>query len=449
MRTAVLVASLIAGILTQLDCQAVAEKPKIADWRYMAPIVITDGTHGEIAEFALTPAVHEVARGDLADLRVFTISGTETGYVVQKREGRTEIIPLKAKLYNQSFLPGEQSSVTADFGTKALKNKIKIQTTGTNFRRKVRIEGSDDGETWGIIRDGAFLFRVQGTATESDGFDKSIVEFPNNDQRYLRITVFRGPEDPEVVEIQDVQASREIKSSPEIVPVPVVTSATEEKERFSEIILDLGFPNMPLYEIGLDFSDSNFFRHLTVEGRNRERRAANSVARDAKAGERTFPEPWTRIGSGTVFRFLSNQGREESLTLRLSNAHFRYVRIRINNFDDPPLHVTEARVSRLISFVSFPYRKDEKYALYVGNPNAIRPVYDVGHYIKPMKAHGIIRADLGSLTSIFPEKALPWSERHQGIIWVALLAMVAALGLIVYRMARGASPKSDGRRPTA
>jgi hypothetical protein len=31
------------------------------------------------------------------------------------------------------------------------------------------------------------------------------------------------------------------------------------------------------------------------------------------------------------------------------------------------------------------------------------------------------------------QQAVPWSERHKGLIWVALLAALAALGLIIYR----------------
>jgi hypothetical protein len=450
MRTAVVVVLFVLGILTPLDCQVGADKPKRSDWQYMAPITINSSADERLAEFAITPSVHAIARVNLTDLRIVTGNGTEVGYVIRKGEGTTENIPLQAKLYNRSFLPGKQSSVTADFGGKTLKNRIKIETSGTNFRRKVRIEGSDSGETWGMVLEGGFLFRVQGAAGERDGFDKSLVEFPSNDQRYLRITVFPGSDDPKVIEIQGIQASRQVVSTPETAEVPVVSAIIEEKERFSEISLDLGSVNIPLHEISLEFLDSDFFRHVAMEGRNQERRTIKPKVKDANVGERTVPEPWTRIGTGTVFRFSGCQGKEESLKLPLK-AYFRYIRIRINNFDDPPLRFRGARVNRLIDSVSFPFKKHEKYLLYVGNPNATSPVYDLTHYIKPMREQGIARADLGSLTSttIREEKDLPWSEKHQGIIWVALLVMVASLGLIVYRVARGTRIKSQSQDPTA
>ncbi len=446
MRTPLVAALLILAVLTGFDCQADKEKPKKSDWQYMAPIKIDKSANERLAEFPITPAVHEVSRLNLTDLRIFTENDTEVGYVVRKGEGATQTVPLEVKLINRSFLPGQSSSVTADFGTKTLKNRIKIDTSGTNFRRKVRLEGSDNGETWAIIRDGAFLFRVQAAAGERDSFDKALVEFPNNDHRYLKITVFPGSDDPEVIEIREVHASREVVIPPETAEVPVVSAATEEKDHVSEIVLDLGSINLPLNDISLDFADSDFFRHLTIDGRNQEKRTIKHKVKDAKDLERTVPEPWARIGNGTVFRFSGSQGKEESLKLPL-RANYRYIRIRINNFDDPPLRFTGARVSRLVYFVSFPFKKDEKYALYAGNPNATSPIYDLTHYMKPMREQGIIRADLGSLvpTSIPKEKELPWSEKHQGIIWVALLVVLAGLGFIVYRFARDTRVKSQGQ----
>ncbi len=448
MRKAVVILLFVSAVLIAFDCQADKEKPKKSDWQYMAPISINDSVNERLAEFIVTPAVHEVARLNLTDLRIFTENDSEVAYVVRKGEGATEIIPLEVKLYNRSFIPRESSSVTADFGKKTLKNRIKIDTSGTDFRRKVRIEGSDDGESWVMIRDGAFLFRVSAAGGARDGFDKSLVEFPNNDQRYLRITVFPGKDDPEVIEIQAVGASREVVSSPEAAEVPVTSFGVEEKDRFSEIVLDLGSTNLMLQEIDLGFADSDFLRRITIDGRNKEKRVIKHKIRDSKGPERTVPEPWSRIGAGTIYRFSGGQGKEESLKLPLK-VNYRYIRIQINNFDDSPLRFTGARVTRLVYSVSFPFKKEEKYSLYAGNPNASAPVYDLAHYIKPMREQGIVRAELGELvpTTIPKEKQLPWSEKHQIIIWVALLVMVAGLGGIVYRVVRDTRIKSQSQDP--
>ena len=43
-----------------------------------------------------------------------------------------------------------------------------------------------------------------------------------------------------------------------------------EKEKATEITLDLGMKNLPIHQVKLDFKEENFFRRVKVEGRDRE-----------------------------------------------------------------------------------------------------------------------------------------------------------------------------------
>jgi len=416
-----------------------AAEVKIDQWSCMAPIEMKKVGTGRALEFALAPQVMDASNTDLSDLRIVTGSGDEVGYVIETDHGSDSKAPLTVKLYNRSHVPQKESSVTVDFDSKTLKNNISIATPGTNFRRRVSIEGSDDGESWKIIRGDAFLFRVQDKGEKAPAFDKSEIQIPDNDLRKLRITVFNGPDDPDGLEIQDVKAWQRSRTTPKTINVPVVAVKVEEKKGASELLLDLGFRNLPLRALKLDFSDSNFFRSVRVYGRNSESRVVRTRTEDSPAGEKTVPMPWTSIAEGTLYRFSGQSGTEESLSLKLTGAGFRYLRVEIRNGDAPPLRFTWARADRLVPKIVTAPVTTGKLALYVGNPEAKKPLYDVVHYVDRLRKDGITEASLGSRVPNpaynSAKKLPPWSERHKAIIWLALLAMAAVLGYLVYRMA--------------
>jgi hypothetical protein len=256
-----------------------------------------------VVEFALEPEVYDLSRADLADLRITDGAGVELGYVVRTSSGTSTTEPVASRLYNRTYVPRKQSSVTADFGGRILKNRIEIRTPGDDFRRKVMIEGSDDGEEWRTVLQSAFLFKVSGGGGQA-GYEKNDAHFPDNDQRYLRITVHNGQDDPERVEIEDIKAMRSVSEPPETLPVPVagLDRAENEKEKATLITLDIQFRHLPLYDLTLDFGDANFFRRVSVLGRNAVSRVVKTPVEEAHAREKTVEEPWVPIASGVVYR---------------------------------------------------------------------------------------------------------------------------------------------------
>ena len=119
------------------------------------------------------------------------------------------------------------------------------------------------------------------------------------------------------------------------------------------------------------------------------------------------------------------------------------------NGNDAPLHFKGAGVSRFVQYVWFASRGPGDYALYAGNARAAQPAYDVGQYISRLRRDEVCVVSLGDL---MPNplhkpktKVLPWSERHRGILWLALIALVAILGLLVYRMAVSTGTRQQHR----
>jgi hypothetical protein len=418
----------------------------MAEWSHVAPIAVRQMPRAGLVEFTLTPEVFDLAQGDLCDLRVVTDAADELGYALRIAEGKEESVPLAIALYNRTYIPGKQSSITVDFGAKILKNRIEVITPGTNFRRQVLVEGADDGLSWQKVREGAFLFRISQDSLRN-AYDKDEVSLPDNDQRYLRVTVYNAPDDPKQVDVKNVKAWCVVRRPPETVPVPLVVTGPSEdqKNKRTEITLDLGHRNLPLYELALDFSNADFYRHVRISGRNATERVVKTRVEDAPELEKKVAEPWTDVGGGSVYRYSSGGSVDESLALGLSGARYRYLRVQIENADDPPLQFRSAQVKRLVYYVAF-QAKGKACSLFFGNPRAQRPSYDIVNYSERLRKEGCVAISLGKVVPnpayAQAEKVIPWSERHKSIIWVALLGVAVVLLLLVYRMAKSA-PRAE------
>ncbi|MFH0825009.1 MAG: DUF3999 family protein, partial [Pseudomonadota bacterium] len=245
---------------------------------------------------------------------------------------------------------------------------------------------------------------------------------------------------PETVDILDVTAWREESREPETADVPVCKVDVREKSRITELHVDLGFKGLPVSRIELDFRDDNFFRHVSVSGRNQETLTVKTRVEDSPALERKVPAPWHGVTEATIHRYSAAGHIGRSLTIRPTHCNYRYLLIAIRNNDDSPLSFASVQVRRLIPKIMFPIRGEGDYALLVGNPKASAPTYDVDRYIHKLAGERTFEAAQGELNDNpayeKKKKGLKWSERHYVIIWLALLAMVGTLGFLVYRTAK-------------
>ena len=429
-----------AMLLVAATAAAGGAELKLADWAHCAPIELPRTPDKGIVELALTPEVYAAARGDLADLRVVADGTLETAYVIGVQEGATRKTPLSVRLYNRTYVAGKQGSVTVDFGAKVLKDRIEVDTPGTNFRRKVLVEGSDDGQSWQTVRADALLFRIR--SGKHGDYSRNAVDLPQNDQRYLRVTVAPGQDDPDRLDPIGVNAWRVLSTPARTAPVPVLDSTVrqKDKERSTEIELDLGRNNLPLRELALSVGDQNFFRRVTVSGRRQPARQTDGQGLFHR--KKTREEPWLHTMSGAIYRYSSGGSQAQSLAIDLRGATFRYLLVRIANADDPPLDFEKAELTRLVHTVAFQAKTGKRYELYFGQKRAGRPVYDLPHYLARLRREGVTPATLGASGAPPPTprpRPAP-TLQHKLILWIVLLAALAVLSLMVYRQAKRAQP---------
>ncbi|MHC4397619.1 MAG: hypothetical protein ACYS1A_18400, partial [Planctomycetota bacterium] len=223
----------------------------LAKWKYQAEVIIESGTD-KYCKLTLTPDIYDAARDDLADIRLLDADGQQVPYVLAKPGDITDRLKYSPALINRSTNTDGAAMVTLDFGKQIVKNQIEVETGGNNFRRPVKVEGSNDNVQFFTVVDTAFVFAVDYRTR----FEK--VDLPKNDYRYLRITVEPMSTEERSPVINAVRAFKHESKLAERQPVKMVQieHSENEKNKTSIYVYDLTYRHLPASEIELDVADN-------------------------------------------------------------------------------------------------------------------------------------------------------------------------------------------------
>jgi len=376
--------------------------------------------------------VYERARPDLGDLRVVDETGADAPYLLDRVGSDPEPTFREPVAINRVFVRGRSASVTLDLREPMLKSELVLALPGDNFRRRVKVEGRNKHERqWTTITDGAYVFAVPAPAAAR----YETVQLPQNNQQFLKITVFNGPDDPPRLEILDAWVRPQERRKPrEFALEPRMTRTDDAAERESRLVLDLGARYQPFRAVLLDVGDSEFFRGAIVEQRR-------EPALDA-GGESALPISWAPVlEQASLYRYQEEGETRECLRLE-ATGRARVLRVRIRNRDDRPLEVRGVTVmvpqERLVFEAASPHR----YRLTYGDAGLEPPVYDVERTVGDA-ALWIAQASEGRweppAVRVRERPRPPWTERHPAVLWAGLVAAVGLLAGVTWR-ALQASP---------
>ena len=142
--------------------------------------------------------VYEAARADLGDLRVSDERGRDVPYVIDRAEplGLPEARPA---IRNRGWSADGAATAVLDFGRRLGKRRLQLRLSGDNFRRRVAVEGGDDGAAWVTLVDEAWVFAVPGP--EPARYET--VDLPENDFPLLRVVAHPAPDEKGRPAIED------------------------------------------------------------------------------------------------------------------------------------------------------------------------------------------------------------------------------------------------------
>ncbi|MBP85567.1 MAG: hypothetical protein CMJ64_02445 [Planctomycetaceae bacterium] len=375
--------------------------------------------------------IFDGARYDLHDLRVYTEAGQEVPYALRVRSSRSERQPLDTtREFNHTDGPDRSSELTLDLGAGSLEhNALEVDLLGRNYRRRIELEGSDDGNQWRLLRDVLLIdFRRGGEVVHDD-----TIEYPLSRFRYLRIKLHRDPiVDDEAVPIGDVKILRTVEIPGEKLTLDATIGKREavrtDAGPGSRWDFELGGDQTPVSSIEVQIADAEFVRNFNPEA----------------GGPVDSGRPFTSVARGVLRRRAGEP--LEPMRVKFSETRAARLRLLVTDNRNPPLQVEQVQFAADARQVVFTTPQgSESFKLYFGNAEAEDPSYDFARNLAQKLEPAPDRAAIGSRKSnpIYEPEPLPFTERWPWMVYLVLGLACLVLAAVATSLSRAAIAAHD------
>jgi hypothetical protein len=368
-----------------------------ADFRYVRPLVADPGDKPVLVE--PDGALFEHSLPTLDDLRVVDAGGHAVPWR-QVRSGRSTTAPEAVPVLN-SGRQGHLAVALLDLGAqRRVRDRVVLEIPDRDFVGRAVVLGAND-------RDGPFtrlsatgVYDVRGAQPARS----TVAVFPPSDFRYLlaRVTGVNRIVGASVSGAHE--RSRLLRRS-------IKSVSRREDGEHTIVTLDLGFDSVPVEELRIAAGTDRYERPVAILGSNND-------------------HGLVPLTGARIFRFAGSSSAPIPL-----RAHHRYIRIEIDNGDDPPLRGIEVSAWSRSRAVLIEGGYPRPYTIYYGSRRANAPDYDFARL--PTGALGADRAVPGRLG---PERANPafepppdtrsFAARNPGLVTGALAFAALALGAV-------------------
>jgi hypothetical protein len=427
--------------------------------RYERAISVAAGAGQACA--ALDAAVFPHAAPALTDVRIFPVgvggvaaSGTrEVPYAVTMSEGMTEETEA-AKVLNLGEGAGGTIVFDLEMPQRAYTDvTIDLDPAVQDFIATATVSGMNAlGGEAGATRLGVFtLFDLTAQRLSRD----TTLPLAESNFRYLhvvlKVTAAAGAKGgqfvPSMVEGAEVPPSREAQT---IYTTVAETSAIATVGRESKASFTVP-ARVPVERVSFVLASGfggNFSRDVKVSAtaeataKGTDDDAADNSRDGGRAAE---PE----VVTGEILRVHTDEAGREIRTERLGvpailGANLQRaakVEVAVENGDDQPLPIAAVRLEMRQRRICFDAgaAAGAGLALYYGDAELVAPVYDYERLF--VAARKPVVAELG-VERLNPEyqaraaAALPFTERHPEVLWIVLICVVSALGVVALKSAR-------------
>lgn len=330
-----------------------------SSWSYRWLVSVKSGEPGKapgFAALALSPEVAARCQPDLRDLRLLEPGGREVQYVIDRAVERESAPTWSGTLADARREARDLSLWVVDLGEPRGFDRVTLEVREQDFAKKVRVEVSDEGSAWRVVRDDASVFdrpwngRVHHT---------TIVLPERVTARYVRLTLDDRRSRP--VRLRGVVVSASRKVLGEEWRRRVGLQPARSGDSSSRYRLDLP-PNFPFEVFELDTDEPAFTRRVVLY----EVRESSGHREEVVLGE------------GNLYRLrLADEALSgEALELPIRRPQGGELILEVHDGDSPPLRNIRGYVSSAATRVLFP-AVSGALNLYCGNDATRAPLYDL------------------------------------------------------------------------
>ncbi|HKY44215.1 MAG TPA: DUF3999 family protein [Pyrinomonadaceae bacterium] len=411
---------------------SVAAQTSLSLWPYYIEVKPEKSAPG-IYDVIVPLAVFDKSGAELGDLRLFDSSNREIPYAIRVRKEVDEVEEFEGSLFNHAQV-GSASEASVDLGENPEEhNQVEIETMGTNFRRQVSIEGSDNGRDWRMLNNSGVLLSFK---SENNAVESNRVSYPASRYRYLRVRVQSDSlTDTEAPRITGVTAMKAVREKGQwaswSVPVPSYQLLRNQGAHASVWTIDLG-ARAPCDRLTLEVDDDSFSRPFQVESVD-------------------DPQHVQLIASGTLTRH--SGGENKPLVIVFDDEeNVRKLRLQIIDHSNPTLNITSIQASAPARQLVYELKEpaSQPLRLYFGNASVPAPHYDFETELQAKPSLEPGHSSFGDVTANpqYQPEPRPLTERVPWLIYLVLAISSIALAFILVSLARSAMRGGGGTQAT-
>ena len=436
------------------DIKAInAEQPAehLSDWEYFAEVkmqaAFDPAQPKNLRQFHLPPAVFAKSRSDLLDLRLFHSQTQAVPFALRVLEPKTVRESINSRRFNDSISKSGTRELSVDLAsTEYQHNEVEIIVSGSEYRRKAELEGSDDGQDWKPLAVG-FLLDYRD---EKIRFERKSLTYSDSRLRYLRFTVHPDPARinaegaTESFTVTEVRVLHTVQQAGEK-STTTATSVKREPTRImgapgSQWTIDLGGENVPVSELEIDVADREFARDAQIQ-------AEYPAFTPGKKSFQTLS-----LNSGSTWQRLAGDAMRP-IVVQFNEVQSSRLRIQIADYRNAPLAIQQIRCRAAARQVVFelPSTGGDPLKLHFGNSLAEPAQYDFARNLpiklEPSPEHVMLGDVTANPEFVPPPK--PWTERLPWLIYVVLAGVTLVLAVIIVNLARHAIRLHDSMNSEA
>lgn len=358
--------------------------------------------------FAVDSEIWSHARPNLGDLRIYD-GQNQVQYALRVEARSTSSQETAAKILNLGS-KGGHTEFDLDMGQIAEYDRIRLNLDAKDFVVAAAAEGRNELEDRAAVKlPSSTLYDFTREALGNN----SVLKLPASSFRYLHVSLSPGisPEQVKGAAIYNLQETKAIRTS-----VGSCGAATQEQRR--TIITCESPAKVPLdrFRFEVNSGQVNFRRTITITNSN--------------GGYE---------GSGEITRVRLNRGStsvvSEDLDVPLTGQASGRITVAVDNGDNPPLAISEVQLLSTERRVYFDPSQRTALKLYYGDDKLEPPQYDYARFFHTDP--DAVEAELGPASHNEAYRGRPddrpWSERHNTILWLAMLAAAAVLAVLAIR----------------
>ncbi len=366
------------------------------------------------------------SRPDLADLRLYD-GESQVQYALSEQRAEISSEEVEAKILNLGSVSGHAEF---DLDTQGLAeyNRIRLRLDARDFVAKASVfGGSAPAPATEVELPPSTLYDF----TEEQLGTNAVLKLPPSSFRYLHVRLSPGIP-PQQVKGATIFSLREQQASWTKVGS---CAAPQAKRRTTEIACEIP-ARVPLNRIFLhvDPAQVNFRRTVNVEDPRGMQVATAEISRVRM----------NRAGTPITNEELAVNAIAWNVTATNVNINDDSVHLTltIDNGDNPPLTILAAEPLALERRIYFDPQGKSPLRLYYGDEKLSAPVYDYARFfhLDPSPAQAQLGPGAHNAQYTGRPDDRPWSERHRGILWGAMILAVLALGIVALRGLRVEQP---------